>query len=409
LQELQRSLTITQDDDDSPPPPPPKSVEELLMELEAVEQKKLECEQTWEHEEETREAIRQELSEKRSSSNKSAAEDDGFVEEGDHYLEQKVQEQFDEWKDDLERHERRLSDMISCLQDELETHGFNLKEYYATTTAMPENSESSEPSWKQAADKAIMEREQEDRKQFRTTRPSSSSDDDDDDDSDAPQDIEDLGSLSEHSDNNNDNDWTSQWRHAPHKASKAKIEKAKKWEDTHLAAKRLDVVSRVTESDDRQAMIQEDRQRSRARVRRDFVVAVRQRQEKAKRNDRSAPTTPKPARDAYVDRLSSKEVRPASPEEIVDENDDPVVDGRLFGNSSFALSGEIKDQRTIAVAEPMTKLLKPHQREGIEFMFRNTFADLAYQDDQAANQAKESIGGCILAHNMGLGKTHTHK
>jgi hypothetical protein len=198
LQELQQSLV----NDDSPPTP--KSKEELLMELEAVEQKKLECEQTWEHAEETREAIQQELLLTKRSS---ASKNDAFVEERNPNLDKTVQEEFDKWKDDLERHEKRLSDMVSCLHDELETHDFNLKEYYATT--MPENNESSsEPSWKQTADKAIMEREQEDRKLFRTTRPSSDDDDDDDDEDDpgVPQDIEDLGNLSDHSEHNNNND-----------------------------------------------------------------------------------------------------------------------------------------------------------------------------------------------------------
>jgi SNF2 family DNA or RNA helicase len=36
-------------------------------------------------------------------------------------------------------------------------------------------------------------------------------------------------------------------------------------------------------------------------------------------------------------------------------------------------------------------VLKKHQVEGIEFMWRNCFED-------------EISGGCVLAHNMGLGK-----
>lgn len=60
--------------------------------------------------------------------------------------------------------------------------------------------------------------------------------------------------------------------------------------------------------------------------------------------------------------------------------------GGAFQHSDFVLS---KDP-LISIDMRIENHLKKHQREGIEFIFRNSFAD-----DEA---------GCILAHSMGLGK-----
>ena len=80
----------------------------------------------------------------------------------------------------------------------------------------------------------------------------------------------------------------------------------------------------------------------------------------------------------------------------------------VFEQSSLVLSdnsgsSETK-RRTIAIAEPVAKLLKLHQREAIEFMFQRAFQDLSFFDSDEARKAKEEISGIILAHNMGLGK-----
>ena len=65
-------------------------------------------------------------------------------------------------------------------------------------------------------------------------------------------------------------------------------------------------------------------------------------------------------------------------------------------------------EKDIAVAAPIAKLLKPHQIEGIKFMWNNTFCDLLSersQNEDAAEIDRHYAGGCILAHNMGLGKS----
>lgn len=60
------------------------------------------------------------------------------------------------------------------------------------------------------------------------------------------------------------------------------------------------------------------------------------------------------------------------------------------------------DQQTneelVTINEKLVRQLKPHQREGVEFMWRRCF--------QSVEHTKKSKGSeCILAHCMGLGKT----
>lgn len=54
--------------------------------------------------------------------------------------------------------------------------------------------------------------------------------------------------------------------------------------------------------------------------------------------------------------------------------------------------------RTVAVASQLSMILKPHQVEGVQFMWRNSFVDLAYNQEGKIDQC----GGCVLAHSMGL-------
>lgn len=64
--------------------------------------------------------------------------------------------------------------------------------------------------------------------------------------------------------------------------------------------------------------------------------------------------------------------------------------------------GQCLDQshhiRTVAVAPGISKILKPHQSEGIKFMWRNCFLD--FEENWEGNT--DLVGGCVLAHSMGL-------
>lgn len=59
----------------------------------------------------------------------------------------------------------------------------------------------------------------------------------------------------------------------------------------------------------------------------------------------------------------------------------------------------IEPIRTVEVDEEIAKSLKPHQKDAVEFIWRNSFTDYNYFE----NGDQSIIGGCLLAHHMGLG------
>uniref|UniRef100_A0A182JU96 Transcriptional regulator ATRX n=1 Tax=Anopheles christyi TaxID=43041 RepID=A0A182JU96_9DIPT len=68
------------------------------------------------------------------------------------------------------------------------------------------------------------------------------------------------------------------------------------------------------------------------------------------------------------------------------------------GESELVLDYDSVRKQAICVHPDIVKLLKPHQIEGIKFMYDNTYGSVDALP-------KHSGSGCILAHCMGLGKT----
>lgn len=82
----------------------------------------------------------------------------------------------------------------------------------------------------------------------------------------------------------------------------------------------------------------------------------------------------------------------------------------LFQADTDSLLLDSDAPTNVSVASSLAEILKPHQVDGVKFMWNTTFDDLstfsATQTDQANEDSKiEATKGCILAHNMGLGKT----
>ena len=74
-----------------------------------------------------------------------------------------------------------------------------------------------------------------------------------------------------------------------------------------------------------------------------------------------------------------------------------------FLEDSFANTRDPPLVRSIEVDHELGSKLKPYQREGVEFLWRNCFSDFNYFE----HGDESRIGGCILAHFMGLGKSFT--
>lgn len=56
-------------------------------------------------------------------------------------------------------------------------------------------------------------------------------------------------------------------------------------------------------------------------------------------------------------------------------------------------------EELISVDENLVKILKPHQAEGLTFMWRTCFGSI-----ENIRKNERVIKGCVLAHCMGLGK-----
>lgn len=376
----------------------------LLDELNMVEEKKLECEKALDSPE-SLQNIEREVA---------ASLPNGWRQE--------AKDEYECWKYEQEKHYHRLVDMITKLQEEIERHGYNLKEYYA----LPKGSNSGgEPKWKQKADQEIDKRktqeEKEKRKEEKEKRRSSSSSqrnissarsgaDNDDINLLLSHDVEDLGSLSDDgSVDSNDSfaeEQRAQWRNSYHMASKDDVDHARQMEDELVSSyqKEIKQLRRTSESQDAQATREEDR--TCARVRRDSSMVVHQCQQRAKRKKREPITTITPKKSYNIPakairRLSNNNKKTSrlkddSNNSSEDETIPPLVGLQdLFQNSDFVLSSD-PNQNTVNIAEPLAKLLKPHQKEGIRFMFQKAFDDLAFPREKVTKEVQENISGCIL-------------
>lgn len=84
-------------------------------------------------------------------------------------------------------------------------------------------------------------------------------------------------------------------------------------------------------------------------------------------------------------------------------NDRPVEHRVMFKGSTFTICDRnvAENVRTVVVATKLVNSLMPHQMAGITFMWENCFSDFAC----TARGNESLVGGCVLAHHMGLGKS----
>lgn len=89
----------------------------------------------------------------------------------------------------------------------------------------------------------------------------------------------------------------------------------------------------------------------------------------------------------------------------------PVVEcmpfiGDAFWDSCVELCSDDEGNgtRTVRLASALASKLKPHQVDGVKFMWQNSCKDLSMISTREEALEERGIGGCILAHLMGLGK-----
>ncbi|KAL3943890.1 MAG: hypothetical protein SGBAC_002048 [Bacillariaceae sp.] len=396
IEKLQDYLGELQERQQSPSGSKETRVESLLTDLQLVESKKTECERALDRQESYKMEMESELT--RAGS-----------EHGD--IEEVAQEEFDLWLDAQHKHHARLVDMITILQEALEQEGLDLKEYYLRENATRDNSNNGgveAEDWRIQADRVNAQREAEELLSKRPPPPPREGAEEAAE-ALALQEIDDLGSISETSDAG----MVNPWRKALHRAQDWEIQKVLKAEEEEFAAKHRRP-RRVYEKDDVKATIVERKNSSGVRNEASIVVQqCQRRRHKVRTRRRSADSAPRKARTSSGARVSKAQssrdqLLPLTDSDSSEEEDhlQPTKPGfgHLFENSDVILTTH-PHQNSIQVAEGLAKILKPHQKEGVQFMFQNTFHDIAFPKEKNTDESTTQVGGCILAHNMGLGKS----
>jgi hypothetical protein len=330
----------------------------------------------------------------------------------DEEMECLIQQEQESWKQSFEDHHVRLADTISTIQDILRSvYGIDTLSLYQQVLSEQksrlEKEEGAEPEYKRAADLENAKREREYlRKGFNH---------DDEDDSYDPNDeryrieitsdVEDLGKLhsSEDDDGNEGScesdasyaEFRAGWRHSRYKASQEAIDGALEEEEKRYSE--LQIVASVRNR-------QDDAKEMKNWVRTLKKTPKRNRVSKKSKQGRKSSSTAKQARKLSPSPSPKKPSvgkRRAVDADLDSESSDdemqmssPVRRSTRKKPSSLVLSSN----PLISVVDEMAKNLKQHQREGVQFMYRNSFADLG-------GDGESGIGGCILAHSMGLGKS----
>jgi SNF2 family DNA or RNA helicase len=460
LQSLQKDLDTPTDSDSASvePQQPRRDVEEVLEELALVEEEKQFCQEQGDNPAAT-ESKRQDIANDLRQSQPDLSEEE---------LNSLVEEALEEWVDLCTKHDHRLSDMASSLQEELVNLGVDLawcyNEYFKAEGVGREDEE--EPDWKREADRVIWERT---KGKLKIKDPLRKEDYKKHD----PEDVEDL--MTDPADVRSFRG--EGFRDDDTRPTEEEIQEAIQFEDELLQQKNIRIRSKCNESMDLEECKGEERKTSRtgsrgvSRVRRDLLVSMPIRKKNKSPRKKVAPMlvphateeieekkvvavaaqpTKRPPRPEVATKkkpppeystnkvvdltddspVKEKEIPPAATMEspaslncdeknsslFHGQSDDPDEDyycplDPLYTNSDLILSSpqihkSSRRVKTIAVSTNLSRHLKPHQKEGVEFLWKNSCIDLNVRNnrEEKVDEVKY-IGGCILSHNMGLGKS----
>ncbi|CAB9508961.1 ISWI chromatin-remodeling complex ATPase ISW2 [Seminavis robusta] len=431
---------------------PKRSVDEILKELDCVEAEQRACEK-WD-DPAFLAAKRLEISREYERENPhSSADEVAKFEEGE------IKRLIKEWG----KHDARLGDMATSLQEELEVgHKLDLakvyRKYFSEEGFTDQNAgegEEVDPEWKRKADEEIRRRDKAQPPQpipnILSPRKY---------EQDTYVDLEDLMTKAE--DEQDRSTLGEGFRSTSERPSQRQIEMALKMEDELLKEKKIRIQLKIDNDADAQEENDEQEQTSQqgsngvSSVRRDTYVSFMKERQKKKKPPPAASLPPVPEEtkdDTAADQETANPLRKPKPfsssafvdltddspalhqrrkptgfarnprkalqfeyweasKDASDEEDDPDDDwphSDLVLSSPNVYSSSDHKVKTVTVSKDLVAHLKPHQKEGVQFMWRNACKDLNVRtsNDQAGLSEEKDVGGSILAHSMGLGKSLT--
>jgi hypothetical protein len=232
---------------------------------------------------------------------------------------------------------------------------------------------------------------------------------------DIPEDIEDLG-ISDPGENENKH---SVWRSGRRRAKAKDMQDALEAEEEMLRQRDIQVLRVVDDTEDVEEVKEEEfltsgrTNHGASRIRRDgYQLIVRKKAERTRRTRTVRTNKRKRASASTIGNARGSDWRYGfdTNDDVSDLSDNDSVVGPstsdgTFDNSTLVLSSPEQIQhaeesnhavRTVSIAASLASKLKAHQASGVEFMWKQCFADVAYLDPPT--DVVERVGGCILAH-----------
>ncbi len=375
--------------------------DDALVELETLETERQQCELNLDDPKYLLETIREELLEEFIKEADEVDEDEIF----EIHVQHRYQECYEKWT----HHLTRVMDRIAILNDRIKAgygiEAFAAFQYIETKNDAStggngdsDNGEELEPVWKVAADYELTKREKEERlRRKKEQRLAQMSGNNPKYLLEITEDTEELGSTDEDDKSSGDNSdkdeadaFDNGWRNAPLKARKVDIEAALRAEDKRRIEEGKMTLIRCNKNIDKEEIKEWDTGLKSS------AMLVKKRAKKRKRLSTRCLSIPSGKGPSITTSASTSRDRHSTIFDVTLGNLD--VNTLVGRPKSLKPSGFVLSKNPfICIAEGFDRHLKEHQREGIKFMYKSTFADLGND-----NEAK--TGGCVLAHSMGLGK-----
>lgn len=369
-----------------------------------------------------------------------------------------VDDVYSEWSKEWEDHYHRIEDTITNLQEHMEVLGLDLDAFYKyrnSAASTSQESQESDPSWKHQADAELDKRDMESGLTKGSFKGASGY---------APQDSDvmyrDLDELSEldllEIEDINSSEASAKQLEAIAKAgpnpwrsgscipekdiirfqSRALAADNRELESLNIDPNRLEKKS-ISERDDakremtlrREASeygLGKDMKGSRILFRALSDIHKKQKEHKKKSTSRIRRNSENKKRERIKTTSEPKQKKRINPEFVRTSNNDletvQEISSQIFSHSDLTLQSFSVPKsdcrgghqfKSISITAQQASKLKQHQKEGVKFIWEKVFGDLVHSPSDTKRSSKDEnlssndndVRGCILAHNMGLGKS----